>query len=132
MLYRLWGHRASIEQRSDHVVEGFSQMADKADLGGYRVTMQRHCMFFVRLTKFGIALGGEGIMRRCSPVRRCWVLVTWICISGVHERKRTDDGRFWVHGLERRFCWSGAIDTQSTIDMQRHGLPHCYGSVLLR
>ena len=100
MLYHLWGYRASIEQRSDHVVEGFSQVADEADLGGYRATMQRHCMFFVRLTKFGIALGGEGNMRRCSPVRRYWVSVTWRCISGVHEQTRAGDGRFWVHDLE--------------------------------
>jgi hypothetical protein len=47
MLYHVWGYRASIEQRSDHVVEGSSQVADEADLGGYRVTMQHHCVFFV-------------------------------------------------------------------------------------
>jgi hypothetical protein len=47
MPYHVWGYRASIEQRSDHIVEGSSQVADEADSGGYRVTMQRHCMFFV-------------------------------------------------------------------------------------
>jgi hypothetical protein len=35
MLYHVWGYRASIEQRSDHVVKGSSQVADEADLGGY-------------------------------------------------------------------------------------------------
>jgi hypothetical protein len=39
MLYHVWGYRASIEQRSGRVVEGFSQVAEEADMDGYRVTM---------------------------------------------------------------------------------------------
>jgi hypothetical protein len=35
VLYHVWGYRASIEQRSDHAVEGFPRVADEADLSGF-------------------------------------------------------------------------------------------------
>ena len=71
MLCYVWGYRARIEQRSDPVVKGPSNVAGgaKQRLGqSARVTTGRHCKSFVQQTKSKPP--ETGIAQRSSRPRR--------------------------------------------------------------